>query len=105
MMPDLFDAIASLVPNANFCMRGDDIEWIVEPNVKPTEKELNNELARLQTEYTNKGYQRTRALAYPPITDYLDGIVKGDDAQVQAYIDACQAVKGKYPKPTDEQLA
>lgn len=40
-----------------------------------------------------------RASAYPPATDYLDGIVKGDQAQVQAYIDACLAVKAKYPKP------
>ena len=39
-----------------------------------------------------------RAKEYPPITDYLDGIVKGDQAQVQAYIDACLAVKAKYPK-------
>lgn len=45
-------------------------------------------------------YQRDRASEYPPMTDYLDGIVKGDQAQVQAYIDACLAVKAKYPKPT-----
>lgn len=44
-------------------------------------------------------YQRLRAAEYPPITDYIDGIVKGDQAQVQAYIDACLAVKAKYPKP------
>ena len=44
-------------------------------------------------------YQELRAAAYPPITDYLDGIVKGDAAQVQAYIDACLAVKSEYPKP------
>ena len=44
-------------------------------------------------------YQELRAAAYPPITDYLDGIVKGDAAQVQAYIDACLAVKALYPKP------
>jgi hypothetical protein len=44
-------------------------------------------------------YQRHRAAAYPPVTDYIDGIVKGDTAQVQAYIDACLAVKAKYPKP------
>ena len=44
-------------------------------------------------------YQRKRAREYPPITDYLDGIVKGDTEQVQAYIDACLAVKAKYPKP------
>ena len=44
-------------------------------------------------------YQRQRALEYPPITDYLDGVVKGDQAQIDAYIAACQAVKAKYPKP------
>lgn len=44
-------------------------------------------------------YQAQRAAEYPPMTDYLDGIVKGDQAQVQAYIDACLAVKSKYPKP------
>lgn len=43
-------------------------------------------------------YKAKRAAEYPPITDYLDGIVKGDQAQVQAYIDACLAVKAKYPK-------
>ena len=44
-------------------------------------------------------YKAQRAAEYPPITDYLDGVVKGDQAQVQAYIDACLAVKAKYPKP------
>lgn len=43
--------------------------------------------------------QMLRANEYPPMADYLDGIVKGNDAQVQAYIDACLAVKAKYPKP------
>ena len=41
----------------------------------------------------------SRAAEYPPMTDYLDGIVKGDTAQVQAYIDACLAVKLKWLKP------
>lgn len=44
-------------------------------------------------------YQRDRAAEYPPMTDYIDGIVKGDQVQIQAYIDACLAVKAKYPKP------
>lgn len=43
-------------------------------------------------------YAEKRAMEYPPFTDYLDGIVKGDDAQVQKYIDDCLAVKAKYPK-------
>jgi hypothetical protein len=44
-------------------------------------------------------YKYQRAAEYPNITDYLDGVVKGDQAQIDAYIAACQAVKTKYPKP------
>lgn len=44
-------------------------------------------------------YAQKRAAEYPPMTDYLDGIVKGDTAQVDAYVAACLAVKAKYPKP------
>jgi hypothetical protein len=32
------------------------------------------------------------------MTDYLDGVVKGDQAQIDQYIADCQAVKTKYPK-------
>ena len=45
-------------------------------------------------------YQRDRRNEYPPIEDYIDGVVKGDQAQIDAYIAKCQAVKAKYPKPT-----
>jgi hypothetical protein len=44
-------------------------------------------------------YKEKRQSEYPPIHDYIDGIVKGDQTQVQAYIDACLAVKAKHPKP------
>ena len=44
-------------------------------------------------------YRVQRQFEYPPITDYIDGVVKGDQAQIDAYIAACQAVKAKYPKP------
>jgi ribosome-interacting GTPase 1 len=43
-------------------------------------------------------YKVSRASEYPDFKEYLDGIVKGDQAQVQAYIDACNAIKNKYPK-------
>jgi hypothetical protein len=44
-------------------------------------------------------YIAKRQAEYPPYTDYLDGVVKGNQAQIDAYIAACQAVKTKYPKP------
>ena len=43
-------------------------------------------------------YAELRAREYPSMADYLDGVVKGDQAQIDAYIAACQAVKAKYPK-------
>ena len=70
----------------------------LENQVTIDETAIANEIARLQADYDSKEYQRKRRAEYPPITDYLDGIVKGDQEQIQAYIDACNAVKAKYPK-------
>jgi hypothetical protein len=43
-------------------------------------------------------WKSQREQAYPPHADYLDGIVKGDQAQVDKYIADCLAVKALYPK-------
>jgi len=65
---------------------------------QPTEAQLNaleaqaNEVERLNLVKAN------RAKEYPDFKEYLDGIVKGDDAQIQKYINDCLAVKAKYPK-------
>ena len=75
---------------ANLVIHSDD--------AKPTEQECTDGVAELQAEYDSQEYARSRALEYPPATDYLDGIVKGDQAQVDKYIADCQAVKDKYPK-------
>jgi hypothetical protein len=45
-----------------------------------------------------EAYKTKRQAEYPPFTDYLDGIAKGDQAQIDKYIADCQAVKAKYPK-------
>jgi hypothetical protein len=66
--------------------------------------DANNNVVVYDTEAVNAyvdahAYIAKRAAEYPPITDYLDGVVKGDQEQIDAYIAACQAVKTKYPKP------
>jgi hypothetical protein len=43
-------------------------------------------------------YKYLRVKEYPPMSDYLDAIVKDDTQQQEAYIAACLAVKAKYPK-------
>jgi len=62
-------------------------------SVAITDAEAN--ALRPTTELT---YAQKRAAEYPPYTDYLDGVVKGDQAQIDAYVAACLAVKAKYPK-------
>jgi hypothetical protein len=43
-------------------------------------------------------YIAKRQAEYPSIIDYIDGVVKGDQTQINKYIADCQAVKAKYPK-------
>jgi hypothetical protein len=64
-----------------------------------TDAEANSIRAtKEQAAFNSLTYAEKRAAEYPNFIDYVDGIVKGDQAQVQAYIDACLAVKTKYPK-------
>lgn len=93
------DALLSLRPGAQWVLRGDELEWLDQNQGQPTDSEIQAEIARLQAEYDSKDYQRKRAVEYPDFRDYLDGVVKGNQAQIDAYIAACQAVKAKYPKP------
>ena len=96
------DALLSLCPGIEWTIYGNNYDTLVFHNTdktKPSLSELTAEVQRLQEEYDNNLYQRLRQPEYPPITDYLDGIVKGDQQQIAAYIAACQAVKAKYPKP------
>jgi hypothetical protein len=75
-------------------------QWDIIEKYSAEEKAVKlAEKAAREAELAATAYQRQRAAEYPSVTDYLDGIVKGDQAQVQAYIDACLAVKAKYPKP------
>lgn len=64
-----------------------------------TEEEMaDHERVKAKAAFDALPYDQKRAAEYPPMAEYIDGVVKGDDAQVQAYIDACLAVKSKYPK-------
>lgn len=96
------DALLSLAPGAEWALNGDDIDgliWMSEDIAQPNVEQIEAEIVRLESEYSALEYQRLRAPEYPDFKDYLDGVVKGDQSQIDAYIAACQAVKEKYPKP------
>jgi hypothetical protein len=103
--PTIGCALSSLRPGAVFTVRGSTysgIEWLSKDQSKPTEDEVNAEISVLTQQWESKQYQRNRKEEYPDFVDYIDGLVKGDQDQMQAYIDACNAVKQKYPKPSQE---
>ena len=91
------DAILSLRPNAEFVLRGDELEWLDKKQTKPTDSEIQAEITRLQAEYDAKAYQRNRKPEYPDIGDQLDDLFKAGafSTEMAAKI---QAVKDKYPK-------
>jgi hypothetical protein len=97
---NLIKAVTKLSPEAKFWVTPDNVVHWVEGSVQVSDADIQAELSRMQAEVDAVAYKDQRAAEYPSMADYLDGIVKGDQAQVQAYIDACLAVKAKYPKPT-----
>ena len=90
-------------PDAAWALRGDgsyrDLHWSTPSVPKPTAEEFDAGVAAELLADSSTEYQRQRAKAYPPVADYLDAVVKGDQVQMQAYIDACLAVKAQFPKP------
>lgn len=63
-----------------------------------TEQEVAEFEASVAAFNASISYAEKRAAEYPDFRDYLDGIVKGDQTQIDAYVAACLAVKAKYPK-------
>jgi hypothetical protein len=60
--------------------------------------EVAYDKAAVQAYVDAHAYIAKRASEYPAITDYIDGVVKGDQAQIDKYIADCLAVKAKYKK-------
>jgi hypothetical protein len=97
---DIAKAIKAIDNSAEFSINADDINqitWLNNTQPIPANQILAKQI-ELQAEYEAKQYQRDRAKEYPDFKDYLDGVVKGDKAQIDKYIADCLVVKDKYPK-------
>ena len=88
-------AINSLMPTAEFAVRGDVIEWINQTTAPLTDAQIDAEVIRLQSVYASNEYQRKRAKAYPSIVDQLDILYHSG---FDAWKSAIQAVKEEFPK-------
>ena len=94
------EAILKINPKAEFHMTGEDVNKIFWDNgtIPIPHNQILAKQQELIAEYNANQYQRDRAKEYPDFKDYLDGIVKGDQAQIDKYIADCLAIKTKYPK-------
>ena len=79
---------------SNALSRGFDASEVEESLVT---NEQYNTLIDAQNE-ADKTYSDKRKESYPPATDYLDGVVKGDQTQIDKYVADCLAVKQRFPK-------
>ena len=95
MIYDKFHALRSLKPNGVFQWVGTEYSGLTGDD-KPTEAELDAEVARLQADYDSKEYQRKRADEYPSVVDQLDDIYNNG---IDAWKATIKVTKDKYPKP------
>ena len=84
------DALRTLYPN--IVTTNGDVAYDADGNEVAYDKDA------VQAYVDAHAYIAKRASEYPPITDYIDGVVKNDQAQIDKYIADCLAVKAKYPK-------
>jgi len=98
--------LAQRILPEQFQLWGLDVHWMAEEYNTPENMAIVEDVIAnyetLAAEYQSclnaVAYKTKRAAEYPPMEDYLDGIVKGDQAQIDKYIVDCLAVKEKYPK-------
>ena len=93
------EAILSLRPNAQWVLRGDNLEWMDTEQTQPTEAEITAEVARLQAAYDNNEYQRQRSTAYPTIQEQLDMQYWDGVNGTTIWADTIASVKSENPKP------
>lgn len=94
------DALQSLCPGAEWVLRGNEysgLEWLDKVQQKPTEQEVNAEIARLQAELPNKIAKENRAAAYKLEADPLFFKAQRGEATQQEWLDKVEEIKQRFP--------
>ena len=74
------DLIRSLIGEAEFNIDGNGVvKFHREYNI--TNKDIEEEMSRLQKLWDDHEYARLRAAEYPNFIEYIDGVVKGNTTQ------------------------
>ena len=100
MIIDYAQAILRLVPKAGFQVKLNDLStlnWESDPDLRPSDAEIEESLVQLQAEYDALAWKRSREENYPSIAELTVALYDTDD---KSAVEAKRAaVKAKYPKP------
>lgn len=101
---DIPIALQSLKPGAQWVLRGshyDGLEWLDNDFGKPSLKEVENEISRLNLLVEQRKYREKRAKEYKPIHEQLDMLYWDFTNGTHTWRDHVKEIKEKYRKPGD----
>jgi len=97
-MTDTVAALQALTPNAQWVLRGDELEWLDTEQTQPTAAAIAAEVIRLQAAYDAAAYARSRKVEYDKLNQdemRFDDLVNS----TTTWHDAIAAIKVAIPKP------
>jgi len=97
-MTDTVAALHSLTPNAEWVLRGEELEWLDSSQTEPTAAAIAAEVIRLQAAYDAAAYARSRKVEYDKLNQdemRFDDLVN----TTTTWQDAIAAIKVAIPKP------
>ena len=96
-MADKAQALLSLRPNAQWTLRGDELEWHDTTQTQPTDSEITAEVTRLQTEYDSLAYARSRKQEYDKLNQWEMQFDDNRDGTT-TWVDSINEIKVRFPK-------
>ena len=96
-MTDKVAALQALTPNAQWVLRGDELEWLDEVQTQPTDSAIAAKIVELQAAFDAAAYARDRQAAYPSIQDCIHALLDGGDTLTDLQT-LRAAVKSANPK-------
>jgi len=96
-MTDKVAALQALTPNAQWVLRGDELEWLDTEQTQPTDSAIAAKIVQLQAEYDAAAYARDRQAAYPNLQECIHALLDGGDTltDLQALRTAVKAANPK----------
>ena len=97
-MTDKAAALQSLTPNAEWVLRGDELEWLDSSQTEPTAVAIAAKIVELQAAFDAAAYARSRKVEYDKLNQdemRFDDLVNS----TTTWHDAIAAIKVAIPKP------